>query len=248
MNAQEEEYVTLFCEGDGHVRITPGGYPRVTFDNKERDVIDCIASLIGDRQPSQDKRGYWHLVFGGSSCLLLLEMFSRCVVGRQFLDRLNKVLEYVGMPLTVQHPLTLDGFIGFWDAEGSSDSQPTIFVSQKDREVLDLVVKLLGGGVSCVEDSSMHQWHLSGEKARALYSVLLEKSHNLPRIESLRDNFEGLKYFEHKDKVRAYNKVYNDTHKEEMRTRDKTHWQGRKAVQEWMKTHPEEVVRFQESS
>ena len=65
MNTQEEEYITLFCEGDGHVRVTPNGYPRVTFDQKER--------------------------------------------------------------------------VGFWDAEGSSDSQPTIFVSQKSREILELI-------------------------------------------------------------------------------------------------------------
>jgi len=236
MNTQEEEYVTLFCEGDGHVRITPNGYPRVTFDQKERDVLDYIASLIGDRRPYQDKSGYWHLVFSGSSCMPLLEIFSRHVVGRDFLSRLNEVLEHVGMPLAIQHPITLGGFVGFWDAEGSSDSQPTIFVSQKSEKILELIMEMFGGGVSRAKAPNgewKHQWHLSGERARGLYEIILEKSHHPQKVGRLRENFEGSSYRRHKDKVRAYNKEYNATHR---------------AIREWMKTHPEEVAKLQEST
>jgi len=44
MNMQEEEYVTLFCEGDGGVRVSGSGYPVIVFAQKERDVLDYIAS------------------------------------------------------------------------------------------------------------------------------------------------------------------------------------------------------------
>jgi len=42
MNTQEEEYVTLFCEGDGGVYISTQGYPSVSYFQKERDVLDYI--------------------------------------------------------------------------------------------------------------------------------------------------------------------------------------------------------------
>ena len=240
MNTQEEEYVTLFCEGDGHIRVNNGGYSKVTFDNKERDVVEYVASLIGRRTPRQDKRGYWHLEFNGSCCIPLLEIFSRHVVGKQFLTRLNIVLEFLGMPLAERHPITSEGFVAFWDAEGSSDSQPTLFVSQKDREVLDIICGVFGGGVSRAKAPNgewKHQWHLSGNKARELYEVILERSHNSLRVERLRENFEGFAYFEHKEKMKAYNKVNN-----------KRLWEERKAIREWMRTHSEEVARLQKSA
>ena len=215
MTLEEEEYITLFCEGDGGVYITDVGYPKVTFGQKTRDVLDYIDSLTKSGRLYQDKKGHWRLVFNGLSCMSLLEVFSRHVVGKAFLDNLNGALEYVGMFPAVQHALTLNGFVAFWDAEGGSSNAPQISISQKDREVLDLIVEMFGGGVT-LRDDSTHQWYLGGEKARTLYKIMLEKSHCPEKAEELRKHFEGPSYY----------------------TKQKT-------IREWMKTHPEIVEELE---
>ncbi len=253
MNAQEEEYVTLFCEGDGGVYITGVGYPKVTFGQKTRDVLDYIDSLTKGGCLYQDKKGHWRLVFNGLSCISLLEVFSRHVVGKAFLDNLNGALEYVGMFPAVQHALTLNGFVAFWDAEGGSSNMPQISVSQKDREILDLVVGMFGGGITLRNDST-HQWYLNGEQARTLYSTTLEKSHCPEKAEELCKHFEGPNYYElNKDKIKichdAYNvfhkdeqQAYRDAHRAETKARNDAYYTKQKAIREWMKLHPE-VVR-----
>ena len=226
MNTQEEEYVTLFCEGDGGVGLNDRGYPRVCFYQKERAVLDYINSLTENGRLHQNKGGHWRLEFHGSHCIPLLEIFTRHVVGKCFLERLNVVLGHVDMPLAAQHPLTLDGFVAFWDAEGSSSNAPTIFVSQKDREILDLIVVTFGGNVSFDNRNKVHSYHLSGDEACTLTKVILEKSHNPSRAECLRRNFEGPNYYElHKDERRTY--------------REK-----KKAIWNWIKAHPNEVAKL----
>ena len=245
MNIQEEEYVTLFCEGDGGIRITDTGYPRVDFYQKERDVLDFIDSLTENGHFYRQRDDTWVLEFNGSYCIPLLEIFSRHVVSKSFLDRLNEVLEHVDMPLAVQRPLTLEGFIAFWDAEGSSSNAPTISVSQKDREILDLITEMLDGSVT-LQSNNVHQWQLSGNRARELCEVILEKSHCPKKRECLCKNFEGPNYYElHKDERKVYNDAYHDTHKAEQKVRDSTRWKKQKAIREWMKAHPEAVKELE---
>jgi len=243
MNTQEEEYITLFCEGDGCVGLYP--YPTINFGQKERDVLDYIDSLTENGHIYYDKStGVWRLTFNGRYCLPLLEIFSRHVVGKSFLDRLNKVLEFVGMSLAVQHPITEDGLVGFWDAEGSSDNQPYVLIAQKDREILDLVVVAFSGSVSRDKDGC-HRWHLGGKEARTLFKILLEKSHYPSRRERLRKNFEGPSYYElNKDDMKARSRVRYEVHKEERKVRSRKLWLGRKAIRDWMKLHPEEVAKL----
>jgi len=248
MTIQEEEYVTLFCEGDGHVRITPNGYPRVGFSQLERSVLDYIASLTTNGHFYQNKKtGVWQLTFSSENCVPLLGVFSRHVVGRQFLSRLNEVLAFVGMPLAVQHPLTLEGFVAFWDAEGSSCNNPTVSVIQKNREILDLIVEMSDGGISLDKDSGVYHWNLMGKKARKLYKIILEKSHCPVKAEALRRHFEedrgktGKAYRDtHKDEQR----VYRDNHRDERKVHNKQLWEEQKRVREWMKAHPDEVVEL----
>jgi len=65
---------------------------------------------------------------------------------------------------------------------------------------------------------------MHGEQARKLYRTILEKSHHPERAERLRENFEGPNYYElNKDKAKVHNKAYNDTHREEIKVRDKEH-------------------------
>jgi len=244
MTNEEEEYVTLFCEGDGHVRITDSGYPKIAFGQKERNVLDYIDSLTVGGHVYSNGPNAWSLEFCGSYCIPLLEIFSRHVVGRQFLDGLNKVLEHVDMSLAAQHSLTLDGFVGFWDAEGSSGNMPKVTISQKYREVLNLIAEMLGGSVTRYKELSekwQYQWELYGEKARKLYRIILEKSHCPIKAKEMRENFEGPSYYElNKDKA----KTYYERHKAEYKTRSKEHNTERKATQEWMRIHPEVVKRL----
>ena len=178
MNTEQEEYITLFCEGDGSISLNSGHskfYSNVRFIQKERDVLDYIALIQAGGTFHQSPNGIWGLNYGGSKCIPLLEIFSKHAVGKHFTERLNEVLEYVGLPPATQHLLTLEGFVAFWDAEGSSGNLPALHVVQKDREILDLIVEQFSDGVT--QTSSVHQWHLTGEVARKLVPEILNKSH-----------------------------------------------------------------------
>jgi len=244
MTSEEEGYITLFCEGDGHVRITDSGYPKIVFAQKEREVLDYIDSLTKNGHVYSNGPNAWSLEFHGSHCIPLLEIFSRHAVGKHFLDRLNEVLAFMNMPLAVQHPLTLEGFAAFWGAEGSSSNMPKITVSQGDREILDLIVEMFGGSISRYKELSgkwQYQWELYGEEARKLYKTLLGESHCPAKAEELRKNFEGPSYYElNKDKAKAY----YGTHKAEYKVRSEKCNTERKAIQEWVKAHPEEVAKM----
>ena len=249
MTNEEEQYITLFCEGDGGVYITQDGYPRINFAQKERDVLDYIASLTEGGRIHPNGPNIWLLEFNGSNCIELLEIFSRHVVGKSFLDRLNRVLEHVDMPLAVQHPLTLDGFVGFWDAEGSSSNNPSIVVSQKDREVLDQIVEMFGGNVT--PSRSIYVWQLSGKKARKPYKIVLEKSHCPSKAGRLRQNFEGPNFYElHTEEKKVYNDVHRDEQRAHQKKRDaenveerrayhKKHYAEQKLLLDYLKAHPE---------
>ena len=154
-------------------------------------------------------------------------MFSRHVVGKHFLERLNDVLMFLGMSIAIQHPLTVEGFVSFWGAEGSSSNMPKIEVTQKEREILDLIAEVLGGAVCVSANNHPYHWQAWGDNARKIAKILLEKSHCPAKRERLRENFEGPSY------MVQYNKKRSDK---------------QKAIREWMRTHPEEVARLQKSA
>jgi len=232
MNENEEQYTTLFCEGDGTIGFYDGIRPRVGFFQKEREVLDYIASLVagGRLYPLS----VWTLVYNGKNCKPLLEMFSEHVVSSRFLSRLNVALEAIGLPLAVQHQITLDGFVGFWDAEGSSFNQPSISASQKTREILDIISGTFDGSVSKTDTG--YQWFLSGDKARELARVVLSKSHCPTRAGRLRQNFEGPSYYDtHKEEQKVYHTAHNKAYSVE-----------RKLTREYVRTHPEVVAKVLE--
>ena len=243
MTNEEEQYVTLFQEGDGRVDLQDNGYkkyPRVFFFQMERDVLDYIASLTKGGLFYQDDRGIWQLRFNSSHCMPLLEVFSRHAVSKWFVERLNEVLEYVGLPSTTQHPLTREGLVAFWDAEGTSDRHPQIGVTQTDGEILDIIAKTFGGSVCAVK--TYHQWYLCGEEARELAKILLEKSHCPAKRERLRENFEGPTYYEkNREKMLVQQKQYELEHAEERKVYHKKHGKQRydeqKLIRDYIKSH-----------
>jgi len=103
--AEVEEYITLFCEGDGHVGLEgAASIPKVSFAQKrtEREPLDYIASLVPNGCFDEGREdNVLTLTYHGAHCMPLLEMFSRHVVGRTFLERLNPLLTYALMSETV---------------------------------------------------------------------------------------------------------------------------------------------------
>jgi len=199
----EEAYVTLFCEGDGSLYVNKaysGLYPRITFSQSERHVLEYIHNLIGsnNRISPNSKRG-WTLPTNGRNCIPLLGIFSRHVVGKQFLDKLNNLNTMYNLPHTTQHPINTMGLVGFWDAEGSSAYTGTLLLSmsQKDREILDIIANTFGGSVGPHENN--YQWQLTGKSAKELALKILKRSHCPSKKERLRKNLYPA--VEHKEAI-----------------------------------------------
>lgn len=225
----DEQYITLFCEGDGHLGINNYCRPRIVFSQKERDVLEYIASLYEGGHFHQNS-GVWVLEYDGSSCTSLLRTFSRHAVSKHFTERLNKVLVLIGFPLTKQHPITVDGFVGFWDAEGSSNNNPALFLVQKDREILDITQQSFGGNTYFIPSQNIHKWSLNGDEARPLVHEILVRNHYPAKAERLRNNFEGPSHYE--------------LHKEAQHVRNTKRRQEHKLVSAYLKQHPEITERL----
>lgn len=274
LDCSTEQWLTGFCEGDGslgayvhHVGVHDYSRVLLDIDQKDRSVLDYIDSVTDGGLFYGPNRGdVWKLRYNHKKCIPLLEIFSRCVVGNHFLGRLNASLEVLGHPQTVRHSPTIDWFVGFWDAEGTSDDTPSIFLDQKERDVLDEVQRMLGGGVLMYGKWGVHRWHISGSAARVLYPGIASRSHCTAKIERLCENFEGPTYYEkHKEERDECSRQYYETHRDErldyMRRHDEAHrvehkeashrsYGRRRAVSAYVDAHPEKVeeIRQQNSS
>lgn len=244
MESEVEEYVTLFCEGDGSVSLDGVGYPHVVFIQKEKDVLEYIGSVIGSGHLYGEEGGVHKLCFNGSYCLPLLEMFSRHVVSVHFLSRLNTLLSAFGLPLASLHPLTWSGFVGFWDAEGSSGKHPSVAVYQKDLDVLEQLRSMFGGGIygrkATYREYIMYQWRIYGARARSIVLGLSEESRCSSKVARLLQNFGVADYFQ------ARNRDYYYSHKEERQEYNKDNWQKHREVQNYIDAHPEVVDKLRE--
>jgi len=227
MDEQFEQWLTGFWEGDGSIGVRSNNYGRtqivkVSFGQKDRGVLDYIVDVTGLGVLSPDREwDTWKLDFNGSRCMPLLEMFSKFVVTEHYCGRLNVALAFLDMPEVLVHAPTLDWFVGFWDAEGSSGLAGSprgclqVNISQKDRNVLEGIRSLFGFG-SFARDHAVTKWVASSKDAVAVSQLLLERSHCVEkraRLEALVGRIgEG----------------------------------GR--VREWMRTHPEEVEKLKEKT
>jgi hypothetical protein len=215
MNEQFEEWLTGFCEGDGHLRVDRG-YPKLLVAQKEREPLDYIALHFGFHLPIYNYKIGNQLIALGKKCTPLLEVLARHVVSEHTLERLNVLLELVALPLTACHEPTLDWLAGFWDAEGTSDRTPAISIVQKERSVVDSIGKQFGGSVG-VRDGYW-RWTLRGECARELIVLIGTRSHCATKRGRMYANFTTPTYSEtNREKKKAYDMVYRETHREEQR-------------------------------
>jgi len=228
MNEHEEQWLTGFTEGDGSVGLYR--VLRVSYAQKERDVLDYIVNLLGKgkiHENANNQGTIYKLVYNGhTNCAPLIEVFLKHVVGLHTCGRLNAVLE---CPLATSHRPTIDWLTGFFDAEGTSSNMPNLFIAQKERAVLNSIQETFGGNIreSYESDHQWYVWGLSGNGARELAPELIARSQCSTKKERLFTNFNGPTHYTlHREEKRVYNKNY---------------WENHKRVQAYIKEHPEIV-------
>lgn len=255
MNTDDEQWLTGFTEGDGTVGLygtndTKNLYVRVTWGQKERDVLDYIAHLLNYGNVRIKKGTGYQLAYSGTFCMLLLEIFEKHVVSKTFCTRLNDILKFRELKLATVHESSIDWLVGFWDAEGSSGNSRTLFIAQKGRQVLDVIANTFGGRVQSLQNYDMHQWYLCGDDARKLARRILVRSHKPSKVERLRRNFEGPTHYElHKNEIQAKNKTHYESHHAERlacaHEHNKKKWQEHKLVSGYIRNHPELLSKYE---
>lgn len=212
MDIQFEQWFTGFCEGDGHLRIVNGRYPKILIGQSEREPLDYVVSHFETRLPIYHSSQY-QLIALGRKCVPLLEVLARHVVCKHFLEKLNVLLDLVGLPLTVLHEPSLDWLVGFWDAEGTSDRTPAISIVQKEQGVIEAIGDMFGGSVRAA--GNYWRWTLRGEAARGLVEKIDARSHCSAKRDRMITNFGAPTYSEqNREKKREYDKKYQETTRE----------------------------------
>lgn len=215
MDEQFEQWFTGFCEGDGHLRIVNGRYPKILIGQNEHEPLDCIVSHFESRLPIYHYNQY-QLIAIGKKCVPLLEVLARHVVCEYFLEKLNVLLDLVDLPSAVLHKPSLDWFVGFWDAEGTSGRTPAISVSQKEMAVIEAIREKFGGSTRFVD--GYWRWTLRGEAARGLVEKISIRSHCSARRGRMATNFDTPTYSEqNREKKREYDKKYQEATRERQR-------------------------------
>ena len=235
MDTNEEQWLTGFTEGDGGIYLTHSQrYLRVFFGQKEREPLDYICSLLSGGNIYHSGATF-RLEYNNRSYAYLVEVFARHVISTSFCERLNIILEFLKLPSTTLHIPTLDWFVGFWDAEGSSSNQVSIDLTQKERNVLDTVKTEFGGSISRNPNGG-HQWRLSERGARKLAPEIERRSHNPQKLELLLSNLNSPTYRELHKEERA---TYDKTHSEEISAQHKRYYVKLKLLLEYIRRHPE---------
>ena len=265
MNITEEQWLTGFTEGDGSIGLYRS--IQVTYGQKEREILDYINSLHPGGHVSRDKLNFYRLFYRSNrTCVPLLAILAKYVVSIHTSKRLNTILNSLDIPSITAHNPTLHWLAGFFDAEGSSDNQPHISISQKGRDTLDAIMSMFGGRVHGPADGDMYIWKLYGNKGLELLQTLANECHNTTKIARAFSNFgsptystlhkpekqayDKEHYAVHKEEVSAYGKNYYETHKEEHQVCNRINYERRRneqrMVRDYLKLHPEVVEAYQQ--
>jgi len=231
MNEQEEQWLTGFTEGDGSIGLWPR--LRIAYSQKEHEVLNYIQRLASNGNfYKTNNRGFAHgnviyrLEYNGRNAAPILATVARNVVSSHTCERVNTILKTLKVAV---HEPTIDWLAGFFDADGGSDDAPSLYIGQKEREVLETVKRKFGGAVYIQKNS--FRWYLYGNNARTLLLELAPRSHNPPKTRHTLELFEG--------------PTHHETHKEERHTYYKKNYELVKAYQALLREHPEVVVEHQ---
>jgi hypothetical protein len=229
MNEQEQQWLTGFTEGDGSIHVASDGWStvRILYGQKDRNVLEYILTLVGEGviRKSTNPIPHYTLEYAKQAVVVpLLETFSKHAVGKPFIGRLSAATTRFNLPQPQSHPPATNWLIGFWDAEGSSGTQPSITVSQKDPHALEAIKAEFGGKVDLDRAWNGYKWRLHGNAARKLYPVIAAGSHAPKKAEKLLHNFTGPEYEEHK---------------KEYAIRSHKRWLEIKRTREYIRNHPE---------
>ena len=219
----EEQWLTGFTEGDGSISLQSRKYPKIFYGQKERHPLDHIQSLLDAGKIHEYNTKYTLAYCKRNLTTLLLSVFAKHIVSEHYCANLNITLKVLNLPPATQHEPTLDWLIGFWDAEGSSGTQPSINASQKEKDVIDKIKATFGGSID-IQSNGVYRWRLTGSRARTLAETIATKSHNPSRTERLINNFTG---------------PIHEAHREKYRVLSRKRWEERKRVKTYIKEHPE---------
>lgn len=196
------EWLTGFFEGDGTTfcteRMDGQGYkflrPVICFTQKEPQILEYIKSEInsGHLYFAGERPG-WHLKLDSKKmCKPLLQRLSPYLTAALSLKRTNAVLSKLDMSIVDRNKVTLNWFVGFWDAEGYSSVQRCnhnniqytylkIGVSHKDKGVLTEISQLFGGKIYD-KGADMYEWCFQRDTIHSfVMELLLYHSKNLSK-------------------------------------------------------------------
>jgi len=191
MSTEDEQWLTGFWEGDGYVGTLtdvrrPRTYSVVSASQKDRSVLDFVRSITYGAGLSYSKsNNAWMLQFGSDIARrLVLGTFSKYVVSKYFLKKLNTMLELCKMSQVAVHEPTIDWLAGFFDAEGSvAKGAYTLAIGQKELYVLEAIQRVFGGKLYTQKQTHGHNdlnvWSICRrDGSLELTGQLRERSHH----------------------------------------------------------------------
>ena len=190
LSAEDEAYVTGFCEGDGSIGMSKTEHSFIMFTQKEPDVLEYIETLIpGGTWHFSKQITMWSLGYNRTELRsVLLEMFTRHVVSGHFLERLNSILLSRDVSAASIHEPTISWLAGFFDAEGSviwKHPACGLQISQKSRDVLDAIQRFFGGCTGPMKEQFQWRAGKHNSELTELANKLLNHSHKFQKREDL---------------------------------------------------------------
>jgi len=191
LSRRDAAYITGFCEGDGSVGMDRS-FPYVSFAQTGQETLRYIESLLPGGiwcEGSYQNGKLWVLRYNKVELRdVLLGYLSEHTVSTRFTSRLNEVLAYLGLSQVAGHIPTISWLAGFFDADGTvvNNTNCGVSVSQKERDVLNVVCGVFGGHVTS-QGSNMFQWYAGKRKSNlvVLASGLHSCSHNSKKQQAL---------------------------------------------------------------
>jgi hypothetical protein len=216
LTQQQKDWLVGFTEGDGSIGVYSdkwkNAYISIRYGQKYVGILQYIKILIGGNINKSSDQYILNKAY--KYAVELLPIFRDRTVSNHFNERYNKALKIVGSKANkLNGNISIDWFVGFWDAEGYSSNKPEVLIEQKELYVLEIIKSKFGGNIYRTRTgvNEIYRWSLSGKnKTRELVEYLINNGQHKPKIERLRNNYYGLSYQQiNKDRINYRNRQYN---------------------------------------